>query len=76
MVCSTDALKEKSSYQKVVDTLNDRNLHCVIQFSPTLPLSVAEEFGLKSGKDILNLLKTAIIGMGFKHVFDTLLVPT
>ena len=71
MVCPTDALKEKSSYQKVIDALNDRNLHCVIQFSPTVPFSVAEEFGLKSGKDIVNLLKTAIIGMGFKQVFDT-----
>jgi iron-only hydrogenase group A len=71
MVCPTDALKEKSSYQKVIDALNDRNLHCVVQFSPTVPFSVAEEFGLKSGKDVLNLLKTAIIGMGFKQVFDT-----
>jgi iron-only hydrogenase group A len=71
MVCPTDALKEKSSFQKVVDALNDRNLHCVIQFSPTVPFSIAEEFGLKSGKDILNLLKTAIIQMGFKQVFDT-----
>jgi len=71
MVCPTDALKERSSYQKVTDALNDSNLHCVIQFSPTVPFSVAEEFGLKSGKDILNLFKTAIIGMGFKQVFDT-----
>jgi len=71
MVCPTDALKEKSSYQKVIDALNDRYLHCVIQFSPTVPSSIAEEFGLKSGKDILNILKTAIIGMGFKQVFDT-----
>jgi iron-only hydrogenase group A len=71
MVCPTDALKERSSFQKVVDALNDKNLHCVLQFSPTVPISVAEEFGLKSGKDILNLLKTAVIQMGFKQVFDT-----
>jgi iron-only hydrogenase group A len=71
MVCPTDALKEKPSVQKVMDALNDKNLHCVIQFSPTVPGAIAEEFGLKSGKDILNLLKTAIIGIGFKQVFDT-----
>jgi iron-only hydrogenase group A len=70
MVCPTDALKERSSLQKVISALNDRELHCVMQFSPTVPISIAEEFGLKSGKDILNLLKTGIISMGFKQVFD------
>jgi len=71
MVCPTDALKERSSMPIVMDALYNRDLHCVMQFSPTVPYSIAEEFGLKSGKDILNLLKTAIIGMGFKQVFDT-----
>lgn len=71
MVCPTDALKERSSYQKVVDALHNQDLHCVLQFAPTVPYSIAEEFGLKSGKDILNLVKTAIISMGFRHTFET-----
>jgi iron-only hydrogenase group A len=71
MVCPTDAIKERSSLQKVIDALYDKQLHCVIQFSPTVPSSIAEEFGLKSGKDIVNLLKTAMISIGFRQVFDT-----
>ena len=71
MVCPTDALRETSSLQKVIDKLYDTNFHTVIQISPSVPVSIAEEFGLKSGKDILNQIKTAILRMGFRQVFDT-----
>ena len=71
MVCPSDALRERSSLQKVIDKLYDKSYHCVIQISPAVPVSIAEEFGLRSGKDILNLLRTAIIRMGFRQVFDT-----
>lgn len=71
MVCPTDALHETSSLQKVIDKLYDKNHHCVIQLSPSVPVSVAEEFGLRPGKDILNMIRTAMLRMGFRQAFDT-----
>ncbi len=71
MVCPTGALSEKSSFQVVLDALNNPELFPVIQFSPTIPASVAEEFNIKASKDILNLLRAALKKMGFNQVFDS-----
>jgi iron-only hydrogenase group A len=70
LVCPTNALKEKMTYPNVIDALNNKDLHCVVQFSPTVPVSIAEEYGLKSGKDVPNLLRTALRRIGFKQIFD------
>jgi len=71
MVCPTDALKETKSYQKIIDALSNKDLHCVIQISPSVLVSLGEELGLKTGKDVLGFLRTALYRMGFKQVFDT-----
>ena len=71
LVCPTGALSERSSVQKVVDALNNPDLCCVIQFSPTVPGSIAEEFGLKPGKDAMNILRAALRMAGFKYSLDT-----
>jgi iron-only hydrogenase group A len=71
MVCPTGALSEKSSIQVVLDALNNPDLFPVIQFSPTVPASIAEDFNVKASKDILNLLRAALKKIGFKQVFDT-----
>ncbi len=70
LVCPTNAIKEKMSYNKVIDALNNKDLVCAVAFSPTIPLVIAEEYGLKSGKDIPNLLRTALRRIGFKQVYD------
>lgn len=70
LVCPTNAIKEKMHYSKVIDALNTKDLTCVVSFSPTLPVYIAEEYGLKSGKDIPNLLKTALKRVGFKAAYD------
>jgi len=71
MVCPTGALAERSNLQAILDALHDPQLYPVIQFSPTLPASIGEEFNLKASKDILNLLRAAMKKMGFRQVFDT-----
>jgi iron-only hydrogenase group A len=70
MVCPTGALSEKSNFQAVLDALNNSELFPVVQFSPAIPASIAEDFNLKASKDILNLLRAALMKMGFKQVFD------
>lgn len=71
MVCPTGALLERSGSQKVIDALHDNNICPVIHFSPTTPAAMAEEFGLKPGKDALNILRAALRMMGFRYVLDT-----
>ena len=70
MVCPTGALTEKSGYQAVIDALHNPMLYPVIQFSPTVPAAIAEDFGLKASKDILNLLRASLKTMGFRQVYD------
>lgn len=70
MVCPTGALTEKSGYQVVIDALHNPMLYPVVQFSPTVPAAIAEDFGLKASKDILNLLRAALKTMGFRQVYD------
>jgi NADH-quinone oxidoreductase subunit G/NADP-reducing hydrogenase subunit HndD len=70
MVCPTGALTEKSNLQSVIDALNNPNLFPVVQFSPTVPASIGEDFNIKASKDILNLLRAALKRLGFRQVFD------
>ena len=71
MVCPTGALKEKPGFNLVLEALNNPQLYPVIQVSPAVQASISEDFGLKPGKDILNLLWTALYKIGFRQVFDT-----
>jgi iron-only hydrogenase group A len=71
MVCPTAALKERSSYSAVIDALNNPELFPVIQISPGVQGSIAEDLGIKGGKDMQMLLGTALRRMGFHQVFDT-----
>ena len=70
MVCPTGAITEKSNIQVIIDVLNNPDLFPVIQFSPTVPASIGEDFNIKASKDILNLLRSALKKMGFRQVFD------
>ncbi len=71
MVCPTGALKERNSYPAVIEALQNKDIYPVIQLSPAVLVSVAEDIGVKTGKDPLSLLKTALLRMGFKEVYDT-----
>ena len=51
--------------------LYDHQKKVIAQYSPTVAVSVAEEFGLKSGKDTNGLINAALRKIGFDHVFET-----
>ena len=73
LVCPTNALKEKNNTQQVIDALNNPDLHPVIQLSPTAAISVAEEYSLKPGKDLLHRISAALRKIGFMEIYDTAL---
>jgi iron-only hydrogenase group A len=71
MVCPTGALSEKSSIAEVQAAFADPKKHMVVQYAPSITVSLAEEFGMPAGTDMNGVLNAALRRMGFKNVFDT-----
>ena len=71
MVCPTGALYEKDHLPELLESLNNPNKHVVIQYSPTVSVTLAEEFNLKAGKDINGMLNSALRKIGFNKIFDS-----
>lgn len=71
MVCPTGALSEKINIDEVQSALRDPKKIPVVQYAPSITISLAEEFGLPAGTDMNGVLNAALRRIGFKHVFDT-----
>jgi NADH-quinone oxidoreductase subunit G/NADP-reducing hydrogenase subunit HndD len=71
MECPTGALHEKESFSLLQEALYNKDLYPVIQCSPTVSLAIAEEFGIKAGKDFQGLLFSGLRKIGFRKVYDT-----
>ena len=71
MVCPTGALHEKTNFDVLLEMLNNPDIKVIAQFSPSVTVSIAEELGIRSGKDISGLIINALHKIGFYKVFDT-----
>ncbi|MBS4013410.1 MAG: [FeFe] hydrogenase, group A [Bacteroidetes bacterium] len=71
MVCPTGALSEKSHFPELIAMLNNPEKTVVVQYAPSISVSLAEEFKLPAGLDINSLMNAALRKIGFKYVFDT-----
>ncbi len=71
MVCPTGALFEKDSLPEIEDALNNPEKTVVVQYAPSVGVTLAEEFGIKPGKDIGGLVIAALRKIGFDRIFDT-----
>ncbi|MBF0315184.1 MAG: iron hydrogenase small subunit [Oligoflexia bacterium] len=71
MVCPTGALTEKSNLKEVLAALSDKKKHTIIQYAPSISVTLAEEFGLKAGQDVVGKMAAAFRKIGFKTIFDT-----
>jgi len=71
MVCPTGALTEKQHPGEIQDALHNPKFKTVIQCSPTLSVTLAEEFGLRAGKDMENMMVASLRKLGFDYVFDS-----
>jgi len=71
LVCPTGALTERSYVDEVAAALADPDKYVVVQHAPSVSITLAEEFGVKPGKDVDGQMVTALRRMGFKRVFDT-----
>lgn len=71
MVCPTGALFEKDSLPELEDALHNSEKRVVVQYSPSVSVTLAEEFGIKPGKDVGGLINAALRKIGFDNIFDT-----
>ncbi|MHC1705311.1 MAG: [FeFe] hydrogenase, group A [Tenuifilaceae bacterium] len=71
MACPTSALHEHNYLDEVIDSLNNPSLQVVVQYGPAVSVSLAEEFGLKPGKDLNGIINAALRKIGFNYIFDT-----
>ncbi len=71
MVCPTGALHEQSNLKEVTDALANPRKMVIVQHAPSVSVTLAEEFGMKPGKDICGVMTAAFRALGFDRVFDT-----
>lgn len=71
LVCPTGALHEKSYFDLIQETLGNKDgITTVAHYSSSVVVTLAEEFGLKPGKQIVGLINAALRKIGFDMVFD------
>ena len=71
MVCPTGALTEKNHFAEIQEALNNPKKRVVIQYAPSISVSMAEELGMEPGVDINGILNAALRKVGFNNVFDS-----
>lgn len=71
MVCPTGALREGRAYKDVVDALNDPEKFVIVQYAPSISVTLADVLNLRQNVDVNGLLVTALRRIGFDKVFDT-----
>jgi len=70
MVCPTGALHDKSYLEAIQQAVSRQDVTTVVHYSPSVVVSLAEEFGLKPGKDLSGLINSALKKIGFDQVYD------
>ena len=71
LVCPTGAIVEKDDTQKVLDALQDKNKHVIVQVAPSVRVALGDAFGLEPGAIVTGQMVTALKLLGFDKVFDT-----
>ena len=70
MVCPTGALYEKNHFSQIMEALDNPKKHVVVQYAPSISVTMAEEIGLPAGTDVYGILNSTLRKMGFDTVFD------
>ncbi len=69
--CPTGALHELYQKDIVLDILNDKSKHVVVQTAPAVRVAISEPFSNKAGDVSTGQMVTALKRLGFDAVFDT-----
>ncbi|MDO5517108.1 MAG: [Fe-Fe] hydrogenase large subunit C-terminal domain-containing protein [Clostridium sp.] len=70
-VCPTGAIVIKSNIKDVWKEIYDPNKRVVMQIAPAVRTALGEEFSVKPGENVMNLIAAALRRMGVDYVYDT-----
>jgi iron-only hydrogenase group A len=71
LACPTGALYEKNHFAQIIEALDNPKKHVVVQYAPSITVTLAEEIGLPAGTDVNGILNSALRKIGFDAVFDS-----
>src|SRR5512133_1139670 len=71
VICPTGALIERVEFPELEQQLHDPKKVVVVQYSPSVPVTLSEEFELKTGKDWPGILNALLRKIGFDLVLET-----
>ncbi len=69
--CPTGALVDHTSFQELDSSLGHPEITVTVQYTPEVPVSLAEEFGFKPGADMKGIMNNALRMIGFDKIFET-----
>ena len=70
-VCPTGAISEKDCTDQVLEALNDKSKHVIVQTAPAVRAGLGEAFGYPIGTNVEGKMVAARRRLGFAKVFDT-----
>ena len=70
MFCPTGALTEKVQFGEIENVLNEPSKKLIAQYSSTSSFALAEELGIKTGRDMNGIVNSALRKIGFEKVFE------
>lgn len=69
--CPTAAITERDEIDKVIQAIESKDLHVVVQTAPATRVALGEEFGMPPGSIVEGKQVAALKKLGFDAVFDT-----
>ncbi len=70
-VCPTGAIVVKNETQELWNQLYDPEKRVVVQVAPAVRVALGEEFGIKSGENVMGKTVAALRRLGFDEIYDT-----
>jgi iron-only hydrogenase group A len=70
MHCPVGAFEGVGEFEEVDKALSNKDKHVVVQFAPSIRVSIGEEFGMGYGKTVTGQLIAGIRKLGVDKVFD------
>lgn len=68
--CPAASAQEQSAYAPVEAAIKDKKKTVIVQFAPSIRVSLGEEFGLPYGENCEGKINSALKQLGFNHIFD------
>lgn len=70
-VCPTGAIIIKSCVNEVWDAIYDPKKRVVMQIAPAVRVALGEEFGIKSGENVMDKIVAVMRRLGVDEIYDT-----